>query len=245
MSIIGERIKTARLERGINQRNLCLLADITETTLSRYENGTREPQASAIGKIAKILNVSTDYLIGNVDDIKYKTETEVKVVSNEINYPLQYRVMENRKYGYIKTIVSDLKNESGHDVYKLASDYLLTISYLDDSINYNFKGVYNNAWGRHFLFLNPNISELEAKVIIIHMIGYITLFNNPNTYYFYDFINSNTFEVGQKSNIFAAEYLIDDDIFIRALALGDDNAIANELQVPVNFIEHKRNLITK
>ena len=71
MSIIGERIKTARLERGINQRTLCELADITETTLSRYENGTREPQASLIWKIAKVLNVTTDYLIGNVDDIKY------------------------------------------------------------------------------------------------------------------------------------------------------------------------------
>lgn len=245
MSIIGERIKTARLERGINQRNLCLLADITETALSRYENGTREPQASAIGKIAKILNVSTDYLIGNVDDIKYKTETEVKVVSTEINYPLQYRIMEKRKYSYIKGIVSDLKKESGNDVYKLAADYFLTITKLRDDVSYNFKAVYNNAWGRHFLFLNPNISESEIKIIIVHMIGYMTLFNNPNTYYFYDFINSNTFDIGQKSNIFAAEYLIDDDIFIRSLSLGDDTVIANEFEVPVNFIEHKRNLIIK
>lgn len=244
MSTIGERIKTARLDRGINQRRLCELANITETTLSRYENGTREPQAANIGKIARVLNVSTDYLIGTNDDnipdiLKFPLRSDSYVDS------VQYKISETIKYNYIKNLVTELKNNYGKDVYKLASDISLNIVTLESDLCYNFHAVYNNIGRVHFLFLNPLIPQEEEKAIITHIIGYMILFNSPNPYYLFNFNNSNTFDMGQRANIFAAEYLIDDDIFIRALALGNDIAIANDLQVPVNFIEHKRNLITK
>ena len=116
MSTIGERIKTARLDRGINQRRLCELANITETTLSRYENGTREPQAANIGKIARVLNVSTDYLIGTNDDnipdiLKFPLRSDSYVDS------VQYKISETIKYNYIKNLVTELKNNYGKDVY--------------------------------------------------------------------------------------------------------------------------------
>ncbi|MGL5314903.1 MAG: N-acetylmuramoyl-L-alanine amidase [Peptostreptococcaceae bacterium] len=53
--------------------NLCEKAEINEATLSRYENGLREPKAATLSKLAEILEVSTDYLLGITDIRNYKT----------------------------------------------------------------------------------------------------------------------------------------------------------------------------
>lgn len=239
--MIGERIKTAREARGLKRKQLCELAGITESALSRYENETREPQAAVLGKIAQILNVSTDFLIGNADELERKVDT----IDSSIIGSLQHKIINKIQYRYIKDIVSNLKLEVGNDINKLMSELRLSTSYLQEDIHYNFKAIYNNILGKQYLFLNPNISKLEETAIIFHIIGYIMLFNNPNTYCFYDFTASDKSNTGRQANIFAAEYLIDDDIFLNKLTIGDDTIIANELQVPLNFIEHKRNLIIR
>ena len=65
---IGERISRSMREKHISQREMASRVGITELTMSRYINDVRIPNAAVIGKIAKILGVTTDYLIG-VDDL--------------------------------------------------------------------------------------------------------------------------------------------------------------------------------
>lgn len=67
MQSIGDRILTIRKELNMSQKELADKAGITEATLSRYENNLREPKAEIIGKIAIVLGVSTDYLLGRTD----------------------------------------------------------------------------------------------------------------------------------------------------------------------------------
>jgi transcriptional regulator with XRE-family HTH domain len=67
MKTIGEKIQILREERNLKQKELAELAGITEATLSRYENGKREPKGEIISKLATVLNVSTDYLLGRND----------------------------------------------------------------------------------------------------------------------------------------------------------------------------------
>ena len=45
MPTIAKRITKARKALGLNQRELALKSDITESTLSRFERSTREPIA--------------------------------------------------------------------------------------------------------------------------------------------------------------------------------------------------------
>ena len=65
---IGERISRSMREKHISQREMASRVGITELTMSRYSNDVRIPNAAVIGEIAKILGVTTDYLIG-VDDL--------------------------------------------------------------------------------------------------------------------------------------------------------------------------------
>ena len=57
MNNIGERILGARLSKGYTQEDLAALVHTTKATISRYENGTREPKVIQLDQIAKALDV--------------------------------------------------------------------------------------------------------------------------------------------------------------------------------------------
>ena len=75
METIGYRISKARRHMNINQKELATKANITEGSLSRYENDIREPKAAALTQLAEALNVSTDYLLGLTDDMEVQNNS--------------------------------------------------------------------------------------------------------------------------------------------------------------------------
>lgn len=75
METIGYRISKARRHMNINQKELATKANITEGSLSRYENDIREPKAAALTQLAEALNVSTDYLLGLTDDMEVQSNS--------------------------------------------------------------------------------------------------------------------------------------------------------------------------
>ena len=75
MSNFSKRLDYILLEQGITQRRLSEMSGITEQTISRYVNDERVPKATEIVKIAKSLNVSIDYLLGQ--DKKDMTVSEL------------------------------------------------------------------------------------------------------------------------------------------------------------------------
>lgn len=100
---IGNNIQRARVKKGLNQKQLCKLAGITEASLSRYENDLREPKIDTLKKLSKALEVSINYLIDESDaevveskksglSVTLKVEgierfsKFVKDVSNAVNY---------------------------------------------------------------------------------------------------------------------------------------------------------------
>lgn len=63
MQSIGERVAKLREKRSLNQAELASLLRVTQGTISRWESGKVGISAEEAGKIAKILNVTCDYLI--------------------------------------------------------------------------------------------------------------------------------------------------------------------------------------
>lgn len=62
---LGSRIRIWRKRRNLSQVRLADLAGITQSTLSNYENGRREPAVSTLIRIAEVLDVSLDELAGH------------------------------------------------------------------------------------------------------------------------------------------------------------------------------------
>lgn len=60
----GEKIKHIREEKGMTQQTLAEKLYVTRQAVSRWECGARYPDLLTAKKIAKILNVSLDELLG-------------------------------------------------------------------------------------------------------------------------------------------------------------------------------------
>jgi transcriptional regulator with XRE-family HTH domain len=61
---IGERIMLMRRRRGLSQRELAAMAAMSPTTLNRLEQGLQSVYAERLATLARLLDVSADYLLG-------------------------------------------------------------------------------------------------------------------------------------------------------------------------------------
>ena len=62
------RLKELREQKNESQQRLAILLNVSQTMISRYENGQAYPDMNTLMAIAKHYNVSVDYLIGFFDD---------------------------------------------------------------------------------------------------------------------------------------------------------------------------------
>ena len=60
---IGERIKELRKQHGLSQEEVAKYLEIQRSTISLYESGDTTPPAMTIVKLARLFNVTTDYIL--------------------------------------------------------------------------------------------------------------------------------------------------------------------------------------
>lgn len=61
---IGETIKSLRLENEMTQTKLASLLFMSQDTISLWERGKSLPDVKSVIEMAKIFNVTTDYILG-------------------------------------------------------------------------------------------------------------------------------------------------------------------------------------
>jgi transcriptional regulator with XRE-family HTH domain len=66
--MIVERLKKLRNEKGLLQKELASSLGISPVRYNLYEKGKREPDHATLTTIARELETSSDYLLGNTDD---------------------------------------------------------------------------------------------------------------------------------------------------------------------------------
>lgn len=86
----GERFSELRKDRGIKQKEIAAQLNVAVSTVSNYETDSHEPDLNNLCKVADILGVSTDYLLGRTDipndinDLKetvYQSITKADVIN--------------------------------------------------------------------------------------------------------------------------------------------------------------------
>ena len=75
----GNKLKLLRLQDNITQEQLAQKLNLTKSVISAYETGLRLPSYDVLIRIAKIFNVSTDYLLG----LEHKQEVDLSGLSQE------------------------------------------------------------------------------------------------------------------------------------------------------------------
>ena len=64
---MNERLKQARLDKGLKIKDVADILNTTSRSIARYEDGTREPSIELLAKFCKLYGVSADFLIGIAD----------------------------------------------------------------------------------------------------------------------------------------------------------------------------------
>ena len=67
MKVFCERLKELRLEKELSTVQLARELKISDSTITRWENGQRVPSIDNLYIIAKYFKVTADYLIGLED----------------------------------------------------------------------------------------------------------------------------------------------------------------------------------
>jgi len=66
--IFPERLKLAREKAGLSQAELSRRSGLQPSVISHFETSARRPSFENLRRIADALDVTTDYLLGRVDD---------------------------------------------------------------------------------------------------------------------------------------------------------------------------------
>ena len=72
MPSIGERIKSARLSKGLSQTELAHAAAVSQPTVANWENDSHAPRQLALERLAGILNTTAQFFLnGSAYDARY------------------------------------------------------------------------------------------------------------------------------------------------------------------------------
>lgn len=91
----NENLKAAREALGLSQKEVAERIGVANSTYSLYESGNREPNVQTIKKIAAVLNVSADRLLGLPEEVETIaahfegdrfTPEEIKEIENYAQY---------------------------------------------------------------------------------------------------------------------------------------------------------------
>ena len=84
----GNVLKTLRLKENLTQAQLSRKLGLTKSVISAYETGWRLPSYDVLIHIAKIFNVSTDFLLGIENkqeiDLSGLSQAEIEALLNLI-----------------------------------------------------------------------------------------------------------------------------------------------------------------
>ncbi len=71
----GDRLRAIREQRGLTQQELTERCGLGVNAIWKYENGENDPTGDVIARIAKELEVTSDFLLGLVDHPEARLQT--------------------------------------------------------------------------------------------------------------------------------------------------------------------------
>ena len=78
--MLGIRIALLRIAKGWNQAELGRQLGISTSAVGMYEQGRREPSLDTVASLARMFDVTTDYLLtGEIQDIQESVPVTIRV----------------------------------------------------------------------------------------------------------------------------------------------------------------------
>ncbi|EAC3694187.1 TPA_asm: helix-turn-helix domain-containing protein [Listeria monocytogenes] len=124
---IYERIVQLRIKKSISQKELAKKINIDDSTMNKIEKGNRPIRDKELAKIADVLEVSTDYLLGRSkqNDIADTIAAHIdpNATEEEMEEILAYIEEKRKKYANEEEIdITDIAAKKDDDVTKFVEE---------------------------------------------------------------------------------------------------------------------------
>ncbi|ANS02499.1 Cl-like repressor [Lactococcus phage 56701] len=121
-------------KQNLSISELARRVDMAKSAISRYFNFSREFPLNRADDFARVLGISTEYLLGiSEDEIPNKTKKQYPIVE-EIN-KISSQLEEPRQKVVLDTAKIQLKEQDEQNKVKQIEDYRLTDEYLEEQIS--------------------------------------------------------------------------------------------------------------
>ncbi len=105
--ILGKRLRTLRKEKGLTQKELGDMINVTKVSICCYENGTRTPTLDTLLELEKVFGVSLTYFLGQDEVVKkeddsylYLSEEDITILEELKKHESLYeKLLEDPKRG--------------------------------------------------------------------------------------------------------------------------------------------------
>lgn len=85
--MLPSKLKELRAKQGLTQEQVANRLGITRPAYTAYESGKRQPDYSTLAHLAKMFNVSTDYLLGVNNTPEWATQQDALDLQEYLNNP--------------------------------------------------------------------------------------------------------------------------------------------------------------
>ena len=117
------RLKNLMMERNVSQSQLAKVAGISESTFSRFMSGQiQDLSAESVIRIARELNVSTDFLLGiinvpdkrnyDISDLGLTAQAARNLYTQRVNRDVVAYLLENPKFAETTRLIADYMSGS-------------------------------------------------------------------------------------------------------------------------------------
>ncbi|NRT33221.1 transcriptional regulator with XRE-family HTH domain [Clostridium beijerinckii] len=110
-NILGNRIKTLRLEANLTQEDFGKPYSLKKSTVSQYESGSSRPDDELKKRIALDYNVSLDWLMGLTDIRNYDSKETTIALHSDIDYKDLPPEAKEEIYNFIDYIKNKYKDK--------------------------------------------------------------------------------------------------------------------------------------
>jgi methanogenic corrinoid protein MtbC1 len=168
MEILANNIKRYRIQKNVSQKDLADILDVSQTTISHYEKGSRQPVIENLIKLANLFEVPVDQLVGN--DINKVNKLEIgnkEIVNNLVNFILlkqEYQFLDyikilNRNIS-AKEIFEDILKEVMYEIGQLWEKGDVTVAMEHYATNVVRKAI-------NYIYIDNNLSLKNRKAILL------------------------------------------------------------------------------
>lgn len=155
MNNIGKRIKELRKKKDLTQEKLADMLGITHKAVSKWECGMTIPDISMIVPLARLLNVSTDELLGMTKIESDKQKAEFDRLYNTVHSSAQYEIA----FKAVKEYPNEIK------YLRWKADCIYMRAYDEYSTQEVFLNEIENAYKIYKLVFENSDGELQNEVL--------------------------------------------------------------------------------